>query len=103
MNIMADPFSLQILMSGFDNLNVKTDPNIWIPQPGDRVVLTDEFFETMGDGKECARLGRLPWCTVDEVYPVPIGQDGDYSYHYSITVKETNYNVDIFYEKYTGA
>lgn len=84
----------------FWTVEAREDKNIWIPNIGDKVVLTDDFYETTSDGKECAKLARLEYCTVNYVSPIPIGKDGDYVVHYEIMVEETEYLVGLHYKKY---
>lgn len=66
------------------------------PKVNDKVFLLDGFYETLSDGKECAKLARMPYCTVDEYSSVPIGENGDYTYVYEVYVKETGYMVGLY-------
>ena len=79
-----------------DNTNTKIDPNKYVPQIGDKITLTDEFYETMGDGKECAKLARLPYLTVEEVTPLSI--EGILCYE--VYAEETPYMIGTSYEKF---
>jgi len=79
-------------------LPVTVNPNTRIPKIGDKVVLTDEFFESMSDGKEGARLARLPYVTVESINRIPQGVDGVYEWIYVIDVAETVYMVGDSYK-----
>lgn len=78
----------------------KHNPNRWIPKPGDKVVLTEEAFECMS-GKEAMKLARLPYCTVEEVGQIPLGENGDYEWYYEIYIEEAPGSmIGINYVKY---
>lgn len=87
-------------MRGYSD-NLRENPNKWIPKIGDKVVLTESFFENMTDGKECMRLAKLDYCTVAEVNPIIMGDDDNgYEYEYEIYIEESEYLVGISYIKY---
>lgn len=92
--------SLDDMIANFRQLDVKDNPATRIPRVGDKVVLNDEFFSNLGDGKEVARVARLPYCTVESVSKIVIGSDGDYEYMYEIYVEETGYMVGFGYDFY---
>lgn len=81
-----------------DGLDVKHNPNTRIPVPGDKVVLTDEFYETLTDSKEAIRLSKLPYITVSEAYPLTQGSDGVYEYVYPIHSDDTVYMIGTGYK-----
>jgi hypothetical protein len=90
---------IEDFIGGF-NISVADDPKVRIPKSGDKVILTDEFYDTLSDGKECAKLARLPYCIVDDFQKIPEGSDGNYRWVYPIYVKETGYMVGTSYKFY---
>ena len=79
-------------------LEIKTLSETYIPEIGDKVIITD--YEGI-PGNDVAKLARLPFCIVEEVSKVPIGEKGKYCWQYSIYVKETDYIIGFSYKKYT--
>lgn len=72
-----------------------------IPQPGDKIILLDGFYELMPDGKECAKLARLPYCTVESAMPIAVTNNkGEYEYKYHIYINETGYMVGFYNEQW---
>lgn len=80
-----------------DYSDIKVDRSIWKPVPGDKVVITD--FDGF-PGNEAAKLAKLPYCTVDSVLEIPIGEDGNYHWEYEIYIVESEYLVGTNYKKY---
>lgn len=67
-----------------------------IPEVGDKVVLLDGAYETLSDGKECAKLARLPHCTIEQASPISIGRNGNYRFLYEIYIEESEYMVGLY-------
>lgn len=67
------------------NIDVKDDPNIKEPKHGDKVVITDwSSFET----NEAVKHSKKDFLVVNDVMPMPVGENGDYHWEYHIYVKE---------------
>ncbi len=70
---LANPMGLEIK-------DTKVEPIV-----GDAITITDwELFSK----KEIVELSKLPYLTVSEVYPVCIGEDGDYHWEYEVYTEE---------------
>lgn len=71
---------------GLDVKDTKIEPRV-----GDKITITDcELFSK----KEIPQLCKLPHLTVSEVFPVCIGEDGDYHWEYEVYTEEApNTNI----------
>jgi len=67
-----------------------------VPYLGDKIILLDSFYELLTDGKECAKLAKLPYCTIESAILIPIGNNGDYTYTYEIYINESNYMIGLY-------
>jgi hypothetical protein len=68
----------------FTTTKVNHNPSRYIPQKGDKFTIEDfTALDGMGS-KEIARLSKLPFLVVEDVGAVPIGEDGNYEWHYEV-------------------
>ncbi len=79
------------------NIIVKDDPKIKIPKIGDKVIISNSAYKGMSH-KEIIKLSKLPYLTVSDVLPIPIGEEGNYTWRYEIYVKESKYLIGINYK-----
>jgi len=69
-----------------------------IPEIGDKVILLDGFYETLSDGKEAAKLARLPHVTITGGLKILLTDDAGENpyYSYEIYINESKYCVGLY-------
>jgi len=81
--------SIKKLMANPTDLEVEDKKEWRSPKIGDKVEVIS--YDTQVDVKECVRVAKLPYLTVNEINPIVVGVGNDrYCWAYEIGVEETH-------------
>lgn len=66
------------------SVQVTKDPCTYIPQVGDEFTIEDVSCLEGYRAAKIAAILKLPFLTVTDVMPIPIGEDGSYKWQYEV-------------------
>jgi hypothetical protein len=80
--------------SGLYTQDIKPAPN-----PGDKIIITDYRAFTKEEVRDLIKIYDHV-VTIEEVDPIPVGENGDYHWEYSVYIKEfKNVHVLVWHYK----
>lgn len=72
-------------------IDIKFNANKRIPKKGDKINLIDY---SLIPSNEAIKLSKMPYLEIDDICPVPMGENGNYEWHWSIYIKGCEWMVD---------